>query len=325
MNGRRQSTPPAGNLTDKYTTRNPVARRLVEGFLRAHKELLETTSGPRRILDIGCAEGYLLERLHRIHPRTELLAMDLNLPMAREAAVYCPQARILVADAELLPLRSERFDLVGKPVLAIGGRLHEQKGVVQLFRMLSLVRKGFPDVRLLVMGHRAVYDGGFAAKAVELGVDELVVPTDWLNGDDLQCAYAATDVFVTPSICFDTFGLVNLEAMEHGKPVVATAFGGSREVVEHGVTGYVENPIDVEQYAARPTELLGDPELRARMGARGRARVREYFTIERLTAEYLEEYRRALEAVGKAAPRADERPERDQGPGRVQTGPEPGR
>jgi glycosyltransferase involved in cell wall biosynthesis len=193
----------------------------------------------------------------------------------------------------------ERFDLVGKPVLAIGGRLHEQKGVLQLFRMLGIVRERFPDVRLLVMGHRHVYDAEFAARAVDLGVADLVVPTDWLNGEELQCAYAATDVFVTPSICFDTFGLVNLEAMEHAKPVVATEFGGSPEVVEHGVTGYVENPIDAPAYAARITELLADEDLRRRMGEAGRRRLRETFTIERLTAEYLEEYHAALEAVGR--------------------------
>jgi glycosyltransferase involved in cell wall biosynthesis len=149
------------------------------------------------------------------------------------------------------------------------------------------------------MGHRHVYDAEFAARAVDLGVADLVVPTDWLNGEELQCAYAATDVFVTPSICFDTFGLVNLEAMEHAKPVVATEFGGSPEVVEHGVTGYVENPIDAPAYAARITELLADEDLRRRMGEAGRRRLRETFTIERLTAEYLEEYHAALEAVGR--------------------------
>jgi glycosyltransferase involved in cell wall biosynthesis len=210
---------------------------------------------------------------------------------------------VLPTEAAVQAFR-ERFELAGRPVLAIGGRLHEQKGVLQLFRMLALVRERFPEVRLLVMGHRRVYDGEFAAKAVEMGVADLVVPTDWLNGEDLQCAYAATDVFVTPSICFDTFGLVNLEAMEHEKPVVATAFGGSREVVEHGVTGYIENPIDIAAYAARIVELLGDAHMRARMGALGHARLREFFTIERLTDEYLEEYERALAAVARRSARS---------------------
>ncbi|MFT7661835.1 MAG: glycosyltransferase involved in cell wall biosynthesis [Planctomycetota bacterium] len=201
----------------------------------------------------------------------------------------------LPTEADLQAFR-ERFDLVGKQVLAIGGRLHEQKGVVQLFRMLKELRVEFPALRLLVMGHRKVYDSEFAALSKSIGVDDLVVPTDWLNGAELQCAYAATDVFVTPSICFDTFGLVNLEAMEHSKPVVATVFGGSQEVVEDGITGWIENPLNPEAYAEKIADLLRDPERAKRMGAAGYLRLREHFTIERLTDEYLREYDLALQA-----------------------------
>src|SRR5690606_3737684 len=124
----------------------------------------------------------------------------------------------------------------------IGGRLHEQKGVVQLLRMLQRLSSRFPELRLLVMGREELYRGEFEGEARNLGVADRVVTTGWLDGEDLQCAYAATDVFVTPSICFDTFGMVNLEAMEHAKPVVATVFGGSPEVVLDGETGLVANP-----------------------------------------------------------------------------------
>ena len=182
-------------------------------------------------------------------------------------------------------------------LIAIGGRLHEQKGVGQLFRMLAHLAPRFPRLRLLVMGKREVYDREFADQARELGVADRVVPTGWLDGDELQAAYAALDVFVTPSICFDTFGLVNLEAMEHAKPVVATCFGGSSEVVEHGVTGFIENPFHVEAFAERVGELLADPERAAEMGRLGRARALERFGIERLAAEFGEEYALAVEAA----------------------------
>lgn len=206
----------------------------------------------------------------------------------------------LPAPEEVAAFR-ERHGLAGKRVLAIGGRLHEQKGVGQLFRMLALLRADLPDLRLLVMGHRKVYDSEFAREARELGVDDLVVPTGWLDGDDLQRAYAATDVFVTPSICFDTFGLVNLEAMQHKKPVVATVFGGSPEVVLDGVTGLVANPLDTEGYAGAIRKLLLDPALAARMGEAGRRRVLEHFTVERLVRELLEEYELALAGARRRA------------------------
>jgi len=130
-------------------------------------------------------------------------------------------------------------------------------------------------------------------------VAERVVPTGWLDGDELQTAYAATDVFVTPSICFDTFGMVNLEAMEHKKPVVATVFGGSPEVVREGETGYLANPFEVEEFAERIGRLLRDPDSRRRMGEAGYLRFQRHFTIERLTAEYIQEYERAKELAAR--------------------------
>jgi glycosyltransferase involved in cell wall biosynthesis len=195
-----------------------------------------------------------------------------------------------------------RFGLEGARVIAIGGRLHEQKGVLQLFKMLARLARPFPDLRLVVMGKKEVYEREFEAQARELGVAERVVGTGWLVGLELQAAYAATDVFVTPSICFDTFGMVNLEAMEHGKPVVATVFGGSPEVVLDGVTGFVANPFDLETFCDRIGRLLADPALRARMGEAGRRRLAERFGIERLTREFLEEYELARER--RAATRA---------------------
>jgi glycosyltransferase involved in cell wall biosynthesis len=226
--------------------------------------------------------------------RQNRIRVDRTVHNAIEARPRLPN------DEEVAAFRLE-FDLVGKRVIAIGGRLHEQKGVVQLLKMLALLAPEFRDLRLLVMGKRDVYDREFASVARELGVADRVVATGWLDGDELQAAYAATDVFVTPSICFDTFGMVNLEAMEHRKPVVATVFGGSPEVVRHGETGFVANPFDVEEFAGRIRALLADPELRRRMGEAGYLHIARHFAIERLTDEYLDEYRRAIELSRRAS------------------------
>jgi glycosyltransferase involved in cell wall biosynthesis len=199
--------------------------------------------------------------------------------------------------AEAVDAFRARQGLLGKRVIAIGGRLHEQKGVAQLLRMLQRLAPRFPDLRLIVMGKRDVYDREFAGLARELGVHERVVPTGWLDGEELLCAYACVDVFVTPSICFDTFGLVNLEAMEHDKPVVATCFGGSAEVVADGTSGYIENPYDVERFSGRIAELLSDPALCERFGRAGRARLLRHFTIDRLTEEFLQEYELSIRSA----------------------------
>ncbi|QDU67385.1 glycosyltransferase family 4 protein [Engelhardtia mirabilis] len=206
-----------------------------------------------------------------------------------------PQRR-LPTEAEVAAFRVAR-GLEGAQTIAIGGRLHEQKGVGQLLQMVAKLAGEFPRLRLMVMGKRDVYDREFAPLAAELGVAERVVPTGWLDGDELQQAYAAVDVFVTPSICFDTFGLVNLEAMEHSKPVVATVFGGSPEVVLDGQTGFIVNPFDVDGFAGRIAELLRDPERARAMGAAGHRRMVDFFTIERLTDEFIEEYDLAAAAA----------------------------
>jgi len=200
-------------------------------------------------------------------------------------------------DPEAVDAFRSRFGLRGKRVIAVGGRLHEQKGVGKLLAMLKILAQEFPDVRLMVMGKREIYHRDFEPLARFQGVSDRVVATDYLSGHDLACAYAATDVFASPSLCFDTFGLVNLEAMEHAKPVVATAFGGAPEVVVDGETGFVANPFDVPAYAAKIALLLRDEDLRRRMGEAGRRRLRERFLIERLTEEFLEEYELARAAA----------------------------
>jgi glycosyltransferase involved in cell wall biosynthesis len=216
-----------------------------------------------------------------------------GLPVHRRVHNALQLQERLPTREEVVAFRKDK-DLGEDPVIAIGGRLHEQKGVGQLLAMLPGLLAEFPALKVMVMGKRAVYDQEFAAEAEALGVDHAMVPTGWLDGDELQCAYSAVDVFVTPSICFDTFGLVNLEAMEHSRPVVATTFGGSQEVVVDGVTGRIANPFDLEAFSGAILELLRDPERAEAMGRAGRERLLEKFTIERLCDEYDEEYERAL-------------------------------
>ena len=199
------------------------------------------------------------------------------------------------SEAQVAAFR-ERFGLEGKLTIAIGGRLHDLKGVGQVFEMLRILREEFPQLRMMALGKEEVY-AGFQPRAKELGVDDLVVPTGWLDGEDLHCAMAATDVMLTPSICFETFGMMNLEAMEFRRPVVATSFGGCPEVVRDGVNGLVANPYDVPAFAECIARLLRDPELRREMGEAGYALLKEHFTIERLTREFVEEYESAAKSA----------------------------
>jgi glycosyltransferase involved in cell wall biosynthesis len=75
--------------------------------------------------------------------------------------------------------------------------------------------------------------------------------------------------------------MVNLEAMAARKPVIATCHGGSPEIVQDGVTGYVINPFDTPQFAGRLVDVLSDTALQTRLGEAGYQRFLDEFTMER--------------------------------------------
>jgi glycosyltransferase involved in cell wall biosynthesis len=92
--------------------------------------------------------------------------------------------------------------------------------------------------------------------------------------------FRGADIFVLPTRG-DAFGIVFLEAMAHGTPVVASAVGGVPEVVEDGVTGVLAPPGDPDAFAEAIGRLAGDPALRRRLGEAGRRRLAERFSIPR--------------------------------------------
>jgi glycosyltransferase involved in cell wall biosynthesis len=98
-------------------------------------------------------------------------------------------------------------------------------------------------------------------------------------------------VIVVPSIWPEPLSRVLLEAMRMGRPVVATAVGGTPEAVEHGVTGFLVPRQDPEALAKATVELLLDPALRARMGAAAAERAGSVFDEDRLVAALLAVYR----------------------------------
>jgi glycosyltransferase involved in cell wall biosynthesis len=105
---------------------------------------------------------------------------------------------------------------------------------------------------------------------------------------------AAADVVVCSSD-FESYGMVNVEAMASGKSVVSTRRGGPSETVVDGETGFLVEPRDPAALATNVIRLLQDPALRARMGAAGRARVEEHFSADVTAARFQAQIDRLLE------------------------------
>lgn len=100
--------------------------------------------------------------------------------------------------------------------------------------------------------------------------------TPWRKQEDLPAIYRSADVCVVPSVGPEPFGIVTLEAMACGKPVVASRIGGLPTIVEDGVGGFLVPPGDATALAARIRLLLSSRELRARMGAAARKRAEDF-------------------------------------------------
>jgi N-acetyl-alpha-D-glucosaminyl L-malate synthase BshA len=118
------------------------------------------------------------------------------------------------------------------------------------------------------------------------------------NRDCVEDLLPLADVFVLPS-ANESFGLVALEAMSSGVPVVVTRVGGTGEVVLDGDCGYLVDPDDPEMVAARCLDLLGDEEKRRAFGRCGRERAVKDFHVDRLVEQYEKVYECAFEAADR--------------------------
>jgi rhamnosyl/mannosyltransferase len=128
--------------------------------------------------------------------------------------------------------------------------------------------------------------------AGELGVANRVTFVGEVPDEELPAYYHLCDVFVLPaSERSEAFGTVQIEAMAAGKPVVCTELGtGTSYVNVHGETGLVVPPRDPAALADAIRTLLADPELRRRMGERGRQRATRQFSAEMMTERVAQLY-----------------------------------
>lgn len=199
-----------------------------------------------------------------------------------------------VDEARVAELR-QRLDLADKRVLLMAGRLTREKGMNTILRALDDLGGFTPDARLLLL----------SARDIEAQIREefahlrpRICVGGWLSGEELRAAYQMADVVAVPSNYVDPFPTVNLEAMAMGKPVVATRFGGSAEIVVDGETGFIVDPFDRAAFADRLRRLLNDEGLRREMGWRGRERIRRKFQLKRQVQQMVDIYRRAIECRG---------------------------
>jgi glycogen(starch) synthase len=268
----------------------PLVPAMLAGFVRAarrtHADLLHAhwlpagwvaaRTGRPFVLQVWGTDLELARRVPRLARR---ILRRARLVIAASTELADAARRLGAADVRVIPSGVELPAEVGAeaepPEVLYAGRLSEEKGVLELVAAAD-------GIRLVVAG-----DGPLRSR----------VPgaRGFVPHDELQGLYARAAVVACPSRR-EGFGVACLEAMAHGRPVVAGDVGGLRDLVVDGETGYLVPPRDVPALRAALERLLGDADLRRRLGAAGRERARTVFSWPAATEATLAAYAEALEA-----------------------------
>ena len=187
----------------------------------------------------------------------------------------------------------EQFD-DGKLNILFVGRLDKRKGFKYLIRAYARVKEAIPRTRLLVVGAYDKEDKAeFVLYARKHGLRDVrfIGP---VSEEDLPRYYRTCDVFCAPSTGFESFGIILLEAMAAGKPIVASDIDGYRTVLQDGMEGLLIPPEDEQRLADGLICLLKEPALRERMGRQGQAKA-QYYSWQKVAQQVLDYYQELLE------------------------------
>lgn len=181
---------------------------------------------------------------------------------------------------------------LGHPVTAFVGRLNRWKGYQLYVAAVARIASRHPSAAFVLAGDAPAGEE-WRVKELERQVAELHMGGRLkLLGyhPDAPALFEASDIVVVPSIWPDPFPTVVLEAMRAGCAVIASRHGGALEMLEHGVSGVLVAPGDVNGLAEAIDTLIGDPLLRARLGAAARERLRTEFNLERFSLQLRDLY-----------------------------------
>jgi glycosyltransferase involved in cell wall biosynthesis len=227
-------------------------------------------SGADRLLVVSRAVMQDVTRFYGVEPgriRVVYNGVDTNM--------FCP------SDGSPLPLQIRNLE--GKRIILFVGHFGLRKGIFFLIRAMQSVRSEFSDAHLVCVGGtpqwlgRNDYEKLLRDEIQRNGVEDCVTLLDAVRHSELIEFYRHSEVFVLPTY-YEAFPKVVVEAMACSKPVLATRTGGIPELVKDGETGLLVPFGSPEAIAKKLGLLLGDGNMSASMGKRGRERVESNFT-----------------------------------------------
>lgn len=163
----------------------------------------------------------------------------------------------------------------GKINILFVGRLEKRKGLDHLLKAYRQVKAEVPESRLIVVGPGTRLRKKYEKHVRRSGLKDVVF-AGYTSYDELPRYYKTADIFCTPATGRESFGIVLLEAMAVGTPVVATNIDGYAGVMTQGKEGLMVPPKDDTELARALLSLMSDEPLRRQMGARGMATAQQY-------------------------------------------------
>ena len=260
--------------------------------------LLRSLGWPLKLVFTSAAQRHhswitrrLIRRMDAIIATSEISASFLKrkatvIPHGVDTERYCPPVDRAAAFAQA--------GLPGRYAIGCFGRVRAQKGSDVFVEAMCRLLPRFPDFTAVMVGAITPEQSGFAndlRKRIEAaGLTARIFILGELPIEEVQRWYQRLTVYVFSSRN-EGFGLTLIEAMAAGAALVASRAGAAELVVEHGVSGMLTPPGDVEALVTALEPLMRDPGSAANMGARARARVVENFSLDAEAARIAEVYR----------------------------------
>lgn len=174
-----------------------------------------------------------------------------------------------------------------------GGRLHPAKGVRFLLKAYSLLEKKLKKKFELIIGGEGVQKEKLRYLTRKYGIEDNYKELPWLSKDLFIKKMAKCSVFVLPSL-YEGMPISVIEAMALEKPVLASNTAGSREIISDGKDGFIFERQNVNQLKELLSYTLKNSDIRSKIGERGRKKVQEKFTFDRVSEAYLSCYENLL-------------------------------
>lgn len=180
----------------------------------------------------------------------------------------------------------------GKVNILFIGRLERRKGVGYLLNAYRRLKREIPNSRLIIAGPGTRLRGKYEHWVKTWKVEDVVF-AGLVSHEDLPRYYQTADIFCAPALRQESFGIVLLEAMALGKPVVATNIDGYASVATHGQEAWLVPPRDVRQLTEALITLAKDENLRKKMAEKGLEKVRDY-SWEKVAERVVDYYNKVL-------------------------------